>query len=268
MLHSIPLAYKFVLTTAIACFLNHFAGRLSLPIKVPLDKDEQGLISVMMPENKGYRALYGGGIRYSNYAIGFSDGYSSDTPSTPWGNFSISKLEDDGMESFGIPMLHLNEASLDLMERASKMPYTVSTNDLKRLATNYLNALELDQKAFEKIQLTTDKYSVFHSRHGPVQNPLMYIFWGNPELRNPGTNGFAVKLSAVSGQLLEMNVGNASGCKGLPLLKLEEFPKLLAITDEEFMKMSDTERTNLLYRFANNYLFPQPSTATNEATAK
>jgi hypothetical protein len=77
----------------------------------------------------------------------------------------------------------------------------------------------------------------------------------------------AFEISAVSGELLELNAGNASGCKGLPLIK--DLDKLLAISDEEFMKYSDTERSYLVARFVNlpsqmiatvtnlDYWFPQ-----------
>jgi len=95
----------------------------------------------------------------------------------------------------------------------------------------------------------------------------MSIYWGNPELRDPGSNGVAFEISAISGELLEMNVGNASGCKGLPLI--HDLDKLLAISDEEFLKYSDAERSNLVTRFVNlpsqmiatvtnlDYWFPQ-----------
>jgi hypothetical protein len=76
----------------------------------------------------------------------------------------------------------------------------------------------------------------------------MCAYWGTPQLRDPGSNGFAFKISAVSGELLELNVGNASTCKGLPLIK--DLDKLLAISDEEFLKYSPLERSNLVVRFA------------------
>ncbi|HTY87275.1 MAG TPA: hypothetical protein VMB80_07410 [Candidatus Acidoferrum sp.] len=151
------------------------------------------------------------------------------------------------MTSFGIPLLELHESSGSLMERASRMKYTVSTNDLRRIATNYLVALEIDPKAFAKTPFEVDTLP-FHSNRGLVPNPLMYAYWGKPALRAPGTNGMAFEISAVSGELLEMNVGNASGCGGLPLIK--DFEKLGGISDEEFLKYSDVERSNLVVKFA------------------
>jgi hypothetical protein len=267
-LHAIPLAYKFVLTTAIVAFLNHYSGKLNLPFRLPLDKVEMERIKVAAPEDKTTIVLYSGGIRFSNYSVGFGDGYIYDPQRQPFAShLVITRLESDGMTSFGIPLLHSNEWANDLMERASRMPYTVTTNDLYQLATNYAMALEIDLKNLILKNPLTVEPGVFQSSRGPVPSPLMSVYWGNRLLRDPGINGFAFEISAVSGQLLEMNVGNACGCKGLPLLKLEEFSKLLAITDEEFLKMSDTERTNLLYNFANNYLFPPPPGWTTQVTS-
>ena len=258
------LAYKFVLTAAIYAFANHYAPRLNLPFETPLKESQlQHPARAGGAECDPIMTRYGGGLRVNGYSIGFDDGFYHSGYSEFDGLFTITKLEDDGMKSFGIPMLHLHESSSSLMERASQMPYTVTTNDLARIATNYLTALEIDVSSFEKKNQLKIDLEPFHSNRGLVPDPILQVYWGKPNsshsIRDTGTNGMGFEISAVSGELLEMNVGNASGCKGLPLLKLDEFPKLLAITDEEFLKMSDTERTNLLYRFANNYLFPPPA---------
>jgi len=73
----------------------------------------------------------------------------------------------------------------------------------------------------------------------------MYAYWGKPELRGPHFNGFSVEISAVSGELLEINFGKALT---LPLIK--DVDKLLAISDEEFLKYSDEEKSNLVVRFS------------------
>jgi len=65
--------------------------------------------------------------------------------------------------------------------------------------------------------------------------------------------------SAVSGELLELNMGTATTCK-LPLIK--DLSKLLAIPDDEFLKYSDTERSNLVVRFSDMPL-PMLASVTN-----
>lgn len=86
----------------------------------------------------------------------------------------------------------------------------------------------------------------------------MCVYWGKEALRDPGSNGVAFEISAVSGELLEMNVGNSSGCKGLPLIK--DLDKLLAISDSEFLNDSDAQRDDLLAHYTVN-----PSLITPEA---
>jgi hypothetical protein len=255
----VPLAYKYVMTAAMIAFVNHYAPRLNMPFDVPLKEQEIQRLVVKPPECDNMLTVYGGGIRVSNYSFGFSDGFINSRWSHFTGYFVITKLEDDGMTAFGIPLLKPNEGANSLMERASRIKYTVNTNDLYRMATNYLVALEIDQKAFEKKNPLKVEQGVYHSNRGLVPSPLMCAYWGTPQLRDPGSNGFAFEVSAVSGELLELNVGNASTCKGLPLIK--DLNKLLAISDEEFLKYSAEERSNLVVRFSN-IICPVP---TNES---
>jgi hypothetical protein len=244
MLHVVPLAYKYVMYVAMVAFINCYAPKLNLPLKVPL-QEQQVKPGIQPPIITKTLMLYGGGIRVKNYALGFSGGMLDNEPFVS--AFRITKLEDDGMASFGIPLLHLHEASNSLMERASRMKYTISTNDLYRIGTNYLMALDIDPKNMETNGTLSVSQGIFHSNRGLVPSPLMDIFWKTSKLRDPGTNGMACMLSAVSGELLEMSVGNNCGCKGLPLIK--DFKKLVAIPDEEFLKYSELDRSNLLARF-------------------
>ena len=244
----IPLAYKSVMTAAMIGFVNHYAPRLNMPFDIPIKEQDIQLLGVTPPECDKTLTLYGGGIRVKNYSFSFSDGCIQSPYAHFTGYFSVTKLEDDGMTSFGVPMLKPREPSNSLMERASRMKYTINTNELYRSATNILVALEIDQNVFEKKNLLRVEQGVFHSDRGLVPSPLIYIYWGKPELRDPSSNGIALEISAVSGDMLELNVGNASGCKGLPLVK--DMDKLLAIPDSEFLKYSDQERSNLVVRFS------------------
>ena len=227
-------------------FVNNYAPRLNLPFDVPLKEHEIQGLSVT-PPNKTL-PLYDGGIQVRNYSFGFTDGHINSPYWRFTGYFSVTKLEDDRMKSFGILLLHPRESSSSLMERASRMKYTISTNDLYTIATNGLTALDIDQRTIETKNPLKVEQPLFHSDRGLVPSPLMYAYWGKHALRDPGSNGVAFEISAVSGELLEMNVGNASGCKGLPLIKDPD--KLLAISDEEFLKYSDVERSNLVVKFA------------------
>ncbi len=246
------LATKYVFTAAMIAFINHYAPPLHLPLDVPIKQEEIKRLNppaaFVMKDKEAYADL----IQVNSYSFSFG----SDS-------LDLMKVEDDGMQSFGIPMEHLNESSGSLMERASRMKYIVNTNDLYAIGTNYLTTMEIDLATLEKNHPPmVNNHSMFQSDRGPVPSPLMSVHWERPYYVASDPGAVSIQISAVSGQLLEFVVGTKSGCKGLPLIK--DLDKLLAITDEEFLKMSDTERTNLLYRFANNYLFPPTSAATNQ----
>lgn len=148
MLHT-PLAHEYVMTVAMIAFVNHYAPRLNLPVTLPLKEPEINRIGFTHPECDKVMTRYDGGMRIDHYSIGFKDGFINSKYAHFNGLFAITKLEDDGMTSFGIPLLHPPESSISLMERASRMKYTVSTNGLGRIATNYLTALDIDVKTIE-----------------------------------------------------------------------------------------------------------------------
>jgi hypothetical protein len=242
------LAYKYVMTMAMIAFVNHYAPRLNLPIEVPLKDHDIKKLGCEPPECETNKMLYGGGIQAGKYSFSFEDGFNHSPYLHFTGYFVITKLEDDGLESFGIPLLHPKESAKSVMERASLMKYSVYTNDLYQIATNYMIALEMDQKVFEKENSLTTDPPAFNSVRGWVPSPVICAYFGKRELRDPGSNGFAFLISSVTGELLEMNVGNSSTCKGLPLIK--NLDKLAAIPDGEFLKYSSLERSNLLVLFA------------------
>lgn len=244
MLHVTPLAYKYVMYVAMIAFVNYYAPKLKLPFNVPLHNGEFRL-GVRAPEFDKVVTLYGGGIYVKNYSLGFSDGSLNNKPFLSF--FGITKLEADGMASFGIPLLHPHESSNSLMERASRMKYIINTNNLYRIGKSYLVALDIDSKNIGTNCFLSVSQGIFHSNRGLVPSPLMNIYWKTSMLRNPGPDGVACSFSAVSGDLLEMNAGNACGCKGLPLIK--DFDKLITISDEEFLRYSELDRSNLVTRF-------------------
>ncbi len=248
MLHT-TLAYKYVMTMAMVAFVNHYAPRLNLPIDVPIKDRDIHKLGCTPPEYSTNGTVFLGGFQIGKYSFGFQDGFINRSSGIFKPYFVITELEDDGLASFGIPLLYPRESSVSVMQRASQMKYAVNTNDLYRMATNYLVALEINQKPFEKTRPLTLLSTVYHSPRGLVPSPIMAACWGESALRDPGSNGFAFLISSVTGELLEMNVGNASTCKGLPLIKGEDLNKLLAISDDEFLKYSDLERSNCLVRF-------------------
>jgi hypothetical protein len=226
-----PLAYVYVMTMIMVNHVNYYAPRLHLPIEVPVEEQNIQLLRVgRATTNVPAMPIYGGRIQVDNYSftLGPSDRFTC-------------KLEDDGYQSFGIPLAP-NASSRSAMEQASTNKYTVSTNDIYRMATNWLIALDMDVAELEKSHPPiVDQYPVFQSSRGPVPSPLLVVGWTNSDV--------SVVISAVSGELLKLDAGDGSFSKsGKNLIK--DLGDLLSIPDEEFEKYSILERSNLLVRFA------------------
>jgi hypothetical protein len=263
MFNTTPLAYKYVMTMLMVSFINHYASKLHMPFDLPLGEKQIQHIVIARPLSLKTANIYGAGYRERNWDLSFSEThfpYSDD-----FGGFSLTKLEDDGLSSFGISLLNPEESANSLMERASKMKYKITgTNMLYEIAANYLADLDLNAKNLEMTSpLTLNKYSDFHSSRGIVPSPLMYIMWGKPELRNPGSNGIAMEFSAVSGELLELDAG-ISVCKNFPRIK--NIDKLLAIPDADFMKYSSLERSNLVAQFSYSFIGNEVSESNAKST--
>jgi hypothetical protein len=225
-----PLAYVYVMTMIMVNHVNHYAPRLHLPIKVPVEEQNIQLLSVgPATTNVPGMPIYGGRIQVDNYSFTLA----------PSDRFTC-KLENDGYQSFGIPLAP-NESSRSAMERASTNKYTISTHDIYRMATNWLVALDMDMPELEKLHAPiVDQYPVFQSSRGPVPSPLLEVGWQNSDV--------SVEISAVSGDLLKLDAGDGSFSKSEKIL-IQDLGGLISIPDEEFEKYSTLERSNLLVRF-------------------
>jgi len=230
-----PLAYQYVVTLAMISQVNYYALRMHLPINVPVKEQDIRFLNASRPNNNRYSAR----IQVKNYSFTFSGE-----------SLSIYNLADDGLQSFGIPM-ELGESSRSGMERASRMRYIVSTNDVYRMATNWLVALDIDLEKLEAANPPcVNKYPIFHSERGLVPNPLLIVDWKNTNAPGYDPTEVTVEISAVSGELLKLTDSGSFGKRGeQPLIK--DLNNLLAISDEQFLKYSTLERSNLVVRFTS-----------------
>ena len=192
-----------------------------------------------MQTNLYIEDLPGGRLQVQNYSFTFHKE-----------SISLFQLADDGQQSFGIPNKN-KESSKSILERASRMKYSVSTNMIYQMATNWLVAFDIDLNKLEKLNPPcVNKYPDFHSDRGLVPSPLLVVDWKNTNTFGYDHTEVSVEISAVSGDLLEIQVGmNSFTKRNKPMIK--DLDKLLAIPDEEFLKFSEAERTNLFARFAN-----------------
>lgn len=230
----LPLAYTYVATMAMIDCVNHYAPRLHLPIDVPVKRRD---IRFLSPPTPYY---YGGRIQVKNFSFSILDR-----------GISIFKLADDGYQSFGIPD-EAGESSRTLMERASRMKYTVSTNDIYRMATNWLEALDINVAELERADPPCiDKYPVFHSSRGLVPNPVLSVVWQSPRVPGYDPTEVSVDISAVSGELLKLeDERGAFKDRKLPLIMIRDVDRLLAIPDSDFLRFTPSERSDLVFRYA------------------
>jgi hypothetical protein len=150
-------------------------------------------------------------------------------------------MDPDGFISLGIPP-KAKETSNAIMERASRMKYTTTTNDAYRMATNWIAALDIDLEKMAAAYPLKVQQGMFHSNRGLVPSPVLSVQWGDHPF------GAYMTISAVSGELLELLDGNGSFRKRKPLLT--DLDKLVAISDEDFLRYSVQEWQELVERFA------------------
>jgi hypothetical protein len=216
-----PLAYRFVATEALVHRFNQYASRMHLPIEVPVKEAD---IRVLNVSEAPYQYRYH--IRVKNYLLGLHDR-------------ALQFYKKDEYQSLNVSG----------MEKASRMPYVVNTNDTYRMATNWLTALDVDLVSLEKSNPPcVNRHPFFESERGPVPNPVLGVEWHNPTSPGYDSTEVSVEISAVSGDLIKL-VDKTGDFSKRPAL-IQEVGKLLAISDEEFLKYSPLERSNLLVRFA------------------
>ena len=142
----------------------------------------------------------------------------------------------------------------------------ISTNEAYQLAAGWLRAIDVDVQELERTNQVEVQRQTWTSGGEQVLSPTFEVKWGKwdePKV-SVTVNGRAKKLI----QLRENDLSFSRRPREL----IKDLDKLLAIPDEEFLKYSPTERSNLVARFAaTSYpaapqasaagALPQPGTA-------
>jgi hypothetical protein len=232
------LAYKYVFVAAMMSQINEYAPRMHLPIHVPVQQEDIRFLYVEEPVILPKFQYYGGRLQVTNYSFTFGL-HSHD----------INNLDEYGFRSFGVPMGE-HESGASGMERASREKYVVTTNDVYRLATNWLAALDVDIEKLETVNPPHVGTGLFKSKRGWVPSPLLDVRWNRPE--HPGDDpGISVEVLAVTGEILTLRDGHGAFRKNMrPLILTNQVDKLLAIPDNEFRNYTQQQRRELVERFA------------------
>jgi hypothetical protein len=257
---TLPLAYKYVALAVMIAEINFCDSRLPLKSELPVTDDK--IIHQLIMDPREYR--FGGRLDTESYSYSFS------------GNgrlVFITKLEDRRWQSYGLYRGSIRMTTF--MEKLAQVKSTIDTNDAYRLATNWLAGVGVDIEKLNKNEPLIVKQEYLSSSNGEKKLiPLFHINWGDR-----GNDGLGhhigpivdIMMSGINGDLLNLRQEKDLYSKR-PIGLIKDMDKLLAISDEEFLKYSDMERSNLVVRFsavtysALTNAMPSAKAATNAVT--
>jgi hypothetical protein len=242
----VPLAYKYVAIIVMLAEINFCASRLHLPDNLPIKEQDIKAAAVSPPRVIGFA----GRIDTGKYYFSFIESGRL--------RFIINRNDDRG-----------NMTLREYLEGLSRIKSSMNTNDAYRIATNWLVAMDVDVQRLEKDHPSTTRQQSFMpwpsdgntntvirvdsegnilpadgNTNREIPLPLFDVKWG--DWAEPVID---VKISGVTGELLKLRQEDDSYSKR-PASLIKDADKLLAIPDEEFLKYSPLERSNLVVRFA------------------
>src|SRR5262249_43816055 len=155
------------------------SGRLGLPLKFPLEKQDLQSAYVDLP-----KTLYPGGAGGS-IDISQKDFFSADPPTVYSFGFGIGTLLDAGdireagkmfgarfvtrIHPFGVS--HVAEEN-EILSHGKSL---VDTNGAYQLATNWLNAIQVDVLELEKTNRPAIQQRWFYGSNGVIKLPVFYV---------------------------------------------------------------------------------------------
>ena len=231
-----PLAYKFVATTVMLLEVNHCASRLHLPVALPL-KEEEVKVFVFHPRAIGFA----GRLDTTNFSFSFAKS----------GRLRFITRLENGYQALSTTKLQGDLKTSEFLPQLTAVRSVINTNEAHRLATNWLASIEVDVERLERIHAPEAKQWLLLDR---MPLPIFTVDWGKfsglggPAYRISGP-AIRVMIAGDTKDLLYLRQEEDSYSKR-PAALIKDMDKLLAIPDEEFLKYSPLERSNLVARFA------------------
>jgi hypothetical protein len=235
------LAYKCVAVAVLVAEANFNAERLNLPIERPI-VESRLTFKFIAPLSTLKDDGFGGRVDAGHYA--FSEGGRP-------GYRYITKLDPFG----GLSMAEENEM-------LSHHKSLVGTNGAYQLATNWLALIDVDVRELERTNTVQVQQRWFWGEGSPAPQVLLPIFevtWGGGKVK--------VTVDGRTRQFIDIRQEDDSFSRR-PRELIKDLDKLLALPDEEFLKCSALERSNLVARFcAVTYAAPtnHPATPNKQA---
>ncbi|MGB7748754.1 MAG: hypothetical protein WBN75_15880 [Verrucomicrobiia bacterium] len=241
----VALAYKYVAMTLMLAEINFCANRLHLSADLPIKEQDIKAMAVFPPRVIGFA----GRIDTAKYS------------------FSFAK---SGRLRF-ITSLNDNRGNLSLreyQEQMSRIKSIINTKDAYQIATNWLAAMDVDVQRLEKENPHASRQQFFSAWQDDqktnadkeVALPFFDVRWG--DWVEPVID---VKIFGATGELLKLRQENDSYSMR-PASLIKDSDKLLAIPDEEFMKYSPLELSNLVARFAVDLPVSREPTGVSDST--
>jgi hypothetical protein len=241
----IPVAYKYVATAVMLMEINHCASNLQLPGSLPLGEQDIRQSFIPRPELMGV----GGRFDFDHYSFSFATRPGAmETKLRYITNIRHPYHSTKG----GSPEMN---AHLEGLTHAKSL---IDTNGAYRMATNWLERLEVDVPKLNSERPLTITQTKWMNR-SPI--PIFEVTWANNggRLSNGMPDpipGVIVMVSGDTGELIHLRQEDLSFSKRPPAL-IKDLDKLLLIPDAEFLQYSSEQRSNLLARFAAvNYSHP------------
>jgi hypothetical protein len=230
----VPLAYKYVASALMLMEINYCALRLQLPVNLPIQQQDVLKDYIFHPRVMGFQGRFDT-EKYS-FAFAKSGGRLC---------YIINLKHPIYMLAGGSP------ENKEYFEELTRKPSLFDSKGAYRLATNWLNAMEVDVARLERESRPTTTQWIWMNR---TSVPIFEVKWCNEGKRL--ANGRLVPLPIVdvlisgdTGELIHLRQEDVSYSKR-PVVLVKDIDKLLAIPDEEFLKYTPEQRSNLVSEFA------------------
>lgn len=213
------LAYKYVAVSIMLAEINYCAEKLRLPIQLPVERTHLEVQSVSPPN----LFPFGGRLDTKDFSFSFAeDGRLQYIYALPPRNQSTPPKKRS----------HKNDASL------------LTTNEAYCLASNWLYAMSVDVRELQRTNhLDIYRPIEWDGEKNKEPRSVFHVEWG-PRNRTIAEASIGVR----SRTLRYLRLEDTSFSKRPPVT-IKEREKLLSIPDEEFLKLDEKGKQDLVKRF-------------------
>lgn len=236
------LAYHYVAIALMLIQVNFFCGRTGVGSNLTFSEKDVSSASHVGPPSE---SRFSGSIMTDKFFFGFISGH-------------LTHFKDVSLMTANLSDAELSQMNLNLAKQRS----LIETNEAYKLATNWLNLMGIDIHTMGTTYSCHVQQRVFFPDHrlNNVTNsltmslPIFDVEWHGPlKLRThtiPNLCLVRITISGVSKKLLGFDIQDDSLVLRPPI-DIKDRQKLLAITDDEFVKYTDTQRSDLVHRFSD-----------------